>query len=486
MEKTITLKIEGSIRSNDMRELLMAFFPYENLQVSESKEEEWGHLEVEESAGKIRAVFQDGTGNKFQSEERMDPGSNLRQTAKKQVYDLLVRATDRKLKWGTMTGIRPVRIAHEALLKKTDLDDIRSRLKNDYRLSEEAIAPMLHIARLELERLYPLDRHKAQVYINIPFCPSRCSYCSFITQEAGTDRELLDDYLKALVEEIRILGTYLQETTWEVESIYVGGGTPTVLEPNQLELLLGSVEQYLPMKYLTEYTLEGGRPDTITEEKLRVLRKYKVDRISVNPQSMQAETLDRLGRGHSVEDFYHAYGLVRDAGFSSVNCDLILGLEEERAEEMIKSARSLLMLEPENITIHSLFLKRSSALAAKKEDQTDGWDKQGQEAALAAKTIYQLFEEKGYEPYYLYRQKYCVNNGENIGFAKRGKECFYNMAIMSDKRTVIGLGAGSTGKVYDPKTDGYERMETVKNVTLYVKQVLDEGDRKVKQLRLLD
>lgn len=479
------LTIQGNIRANDMRELLMAFFPYGRIQIGEEPEAEWQYLKVIETEKNVKASFRDAGGKVTTKDRALDSTETPRQFYKKLVYDLLFEATGTRLKWGTMTGIRPVRIAHRERVKRTGEEDLQNMLSEQYRLSGEASDLIMKISRLEIENLYPLDRKKVQVYVNIPFCPSRCSYCSFITQEAGTDRKLLDDYLEALEKEICLVGAYLKEIECEVESVYVGGGTPTVLETKQMERLLAVMSRHMPFGKLKEFTFEAGRPDTITAEKLRLLRDNGVDRISVNPQTFQEKTLENLGRSHDVDTFLQAYEMARHEGFHTVNCDLILGLEGESKEDMIASGKKLADLEPENITVHSLSRKRSSAMSqtAKGSEDLDGT--RASDASEAASFIYRMFAERGYRPYYLYRQKYCVNNGENIGFSKPGHEGFYNMAIMSDKRTVIGLGAGSTGKVYDPDTDGYERMETVKNVHLYVENSVSEGEKKISQLKRL-
>lgn len=502
MRQTIFLNVQGNLRRNDMRELLMAFFPYGTIVLADSKthfqgvaeeidgnaleksERSSSHsfLDVLEGDRQIRARFVPSPGSELVLDISYDEGANVRQKAKRLVYDLLSQATGQTLKWGTMTGIRPVRIAHKGLMEGKILNELRSGIQEEYRLSKEALDQILAIAVLEVDALYPLDPKKIEVYINIPFCPSRCSYCSFITQEAGTNQDLLDWYLEALMQEMKILGDCLRDGEWNVESIYVGGGTPTVLSVQQLERLLKSIETFIPMKYLTEYTVEGGRPDTLSPDKLSLLRRYGVDRISVNPQSFHEKTLKSLGRKHSVADFYEAYEWARQASFSTVNCDLILGLEGETAEDMVASAKALLELEPENITFHSLFLKKSSYLAQKVREGESANPLDGEVSALAAAQIYFMLEKAGYRPYYLYRQKYCVNNGENIGFSKPGSECFYNMAIMSDKRSVLGIGAGSTGKLYDPETNGYERMETVKNVGIYLETAREEGVKKAEIL----
>jgi len=479
MSKYFYIISDGNFYANDIRELAMQFFPEHTIKSGLPTESDIT-LSVNREGMKVKSKIE-FMGKKVEKEIVLVKDAQRRQI-KTLLYEILSEFTERSLKWGTMTGIRPARVAHGKLIEGKNKNQVIDEIRREYKVEDRRISDLIDIACLEIKKLYPLDIKKMQLYINIPFCPTRCSYCSFITRDSNADSDVLSNYIEKLLEEISFVGRGLKELGACIESVYLGGGTPGILDAGSIESLLGAIRKHMPIDNVLEYTFEAGRPDTITEEKLAAIKNSGIDRISVNPQSLNDATLSNIGRCHNVEEFYKAYELVEKFGFKTINCDMIIGLEGETKADMVRTAEKLLGLGPENITVHSLSLKKSSYLknSIHKESFFDE-----SETEKAACEIYRMFKSRQYVPYYIYRQKYTANNGENIGFSKAGHEGLYNMAIMSDKRSVIGLGAGSTGKVYYPDTDRFDRMETVKNIELYIRDVKKIAAEKLKQIKSL-
>lgn len=479
MSKCLKIILGGDFFSNDIRELVIQFFPdyiikkeskdKADLRITVIRKKSWVNSTVARN-GKVVEKFTELT------------GQNDRRQIKTLVYKTLSEFTGKELKWGTMTGIRPARIAHGKLVEGKKKTLVAYEIQREYGTDNIRTEDLIKIAGLEIERLYPLDKNKIQLYINIPFCPTRCSYCSFITRDAKADSSELEKYLGNLFVEISKVGDFMSQNNFKIESAYIGGGTPGILNCSSTTRLLEKIREKMPVQGVIEYTFEAGRPDTVTEDKLNILKHFGIDRISVNPQSLNEKTLKTIGRSHSADDFYKAYELARKVGFKTINCDMIMGLEGESSADMIRTAESLIALNPENITVHSLSVKKSSYL--KNSIYKDNLFNDLEENE-AAEDIYRMLKSKSYNPYYIYRQKYTVNNGENIGFSKKGHEGYYNLAIMSDKRSIVGLGAGSTGKIYFPDTDRFERMETVKNIDLYNKNIESIAIEKIKQIKSL-
>lgn len=380
--------------------------------------------------------------------------------------------------WGTMTGVRPTKIPMNELLQGKSKEEVEAVLEKWYCCTKEKQELCLDIAMREAELLEHVDFEKGySLYIGIPFCPTTCLYCSFPSYPFEQFGHLADTYLKALKKEILAVAEQCKEHP--LTSIYMGGGTPTALTAEQLDELLACVRDSFPMEKSYEFTVEAGRPDSITPEKLAVLRKYGVERISVNPQTMQQKTLALIGRKHTVEDTKRAFLQAREAGFTNINMDLIVGLPGETVEDFGDTLRQIKELNPDSVTVHSLVVKRASRLRSILEESGDFLEEeQLRESRMEQMlTLSQKFaESEGYLPYYMYRQKnsaghFGSSGQENIGYARAGKECLYNILIMEEMQTIVAVGAGASTKRYHMDKKIVSRVENVKSITDYIDRV---------------
>lgn len=394
------------------------------------------------------------------------------------LYAFLSELFHKELDWGTLTGVKPVKWAHLLLREGKTHQQVNEEISRRYSVSDEKIALMTEIAEREIPFIYPLDRKRISIYVGIPLCIAKCSYCSFISTVADKKGVLAETYLTHLLDEICQTGRLLREKQLYVDTLYIGGGTPSILNSRQLALLLEALAEHFDLSGLREYTFEAGRPETTTDEKLRLLKAYGVDRICLNPQSMNAQTLLAVNRRHSPEDILKTYDMIRKTGFNSVNMDLILGLNHETGEEFMHSLHTVMKLKPENITVHCLSLKKGSVI---KERQ--GRMVENLYSSAFCSQIRDELAEQGYRPYYLYRQKYTQGNGENIGYCLDQKEGIYNMLMMAEKQSIIGIGAGSSGKLYEPATDRFEKIFTVKDIRTYNERAEEIIQRKLSEYR---
>lgn len=387
--------------------------------------------------------------------------------------------------WGTMTGVRPTKIPMNQLLQgKTD-EEVGEELRKCYCCTEEKWEICMGIAKREAELLKQVDFYGGySLYIGIPFCPTTCLYCSFTSYPFQTFSHLVPSYLKALKKEIAAVSKACAHR--KLTSIYIGGGTPTTLNAEQLEELLSFVRTCFPMEDSYEFTVEAGRPDSITRDKLEVLRKYHVERISVNPQTMQQKTLDLIGRKHTVEETKEAFLMARELGFSNINMDLIIGLPGETVEDFEDTLQQVEALHPDSITVHSLVIKRASALRTVLEESEGvvfDEEHRGQQMEKMLSLSQEFAKAHGYKPYYMYRQKnsaghYGSSGQENIGFSKPGKECLYNILIMEEMQTIAAVGAGASTKIYHPDKKIVSRIENVKSITDYIDRIDEMIERK--------
>ena len=391
-----------------------------------------------------------------------EKGSSDREEIKREFYGLLSEITGMNPPWGTLTGVRPLKPALE-ICRKSSVDEMQRVMKYRYLLSDAKSSLLADIADYQLHHVTGVPWEKASLYIGIPFCPTRCAYCSFASNVAPeAEREA---YLEDLLKEISYAGKLAAENGTELESIYIGGGTPTTLSAPQLErLITGVAEAYGTDPAGMEFTVEAGRPDTITNDKLDTLRRLGISRISINPQSMKDETLKLIGRDHSADDIREGFRLARQTGFDVINADLIAGLPEENVDDFRASLGEMIGLGAENITVHTLSVKRGSRL---KENDPDYYRHNAETVSAMLDLSREMLSAAGYRPYYIYRQKHQTGALENTGWCLPGKHSIYNIRIMEDKQTVIGLGAGAVGKVYHPDEDRLERIANVSNYRIY-------------------
>ncbi len=398
---------------------------------------------------------------------------------KRELYRLLSENTKRELPWGILTGIRPTKLVYDMLEQNLEEEVIRNRMKAEYLCSDEKTRMSIRIAARERELLKEMDyRNGYSLYIGIPFCPSTCLYCSFTSYPLERYADRVEAYLEALEKEIRYGATCLPKL--KLTTVYFGGGTPTTLTASQLDRLLKLVRETYDFTFVKEFCVEAGRPDSINREKLEVLKKWGVNRISINPQSMQQRTLDLIGRRHTTEQIKDAFRLARETGHDNINMDLIIGLPGETPSDVRDTLSQIRELNPEGLTVHTLALKRAARLNIEKENYA------GLEALdvpdMLEATL-RFAEENAYLPYYLYRQKNMSDNLENIGYSKYGKEGLYNILIMEEQQTILALGAGAMSKFVFHEENRIERVDNVKSISDYISRIDEMIGKKQEFLR---
>lgn len=401
---------------------------------------------------------------------------------KKNLYIKLSSQLNKKLPWGYLTGVRPSKIAYTMLENGVEDEKILNEFTQKHFVSQKKAELALQVAKTEKTILDKIDyKNGYSLYIGIPFCPTTCLYCSFTSYSLAAYKSKVDIYLDALIKEMAYVSEAMKGRS--PDTVYFGGGTPTTLSAGQLDRLLDKLEKYFDIENIKELTVEAGRPDSITLEKLQVLKKHKVDRISINPQTMNQETLDLIGRRHSVEQIEEAFEAARKAGFDNINMDIILGLPGEDLAMVENTLKRIERLAPESLTVHSLAIKRAAALNIWREKYSNlQIDNSGEIVDMAAEYAHRL----GHEPYYMYRQKNMAGNFENVGYSIPGKECIYNILIMEEKQTIIAMGAGASTKIVfhndtnDAGAVRIERIENVKDVTNYIEHIDEMIERKRK------
>lgn len=456
--------------SYDIKALALDFYPAKTCDVTER--EDWADQE-----GYPLVCRVDG-------EEVLSvtlPAGYNKNTVKAAIYKEFAKRTGRHLPWGILTGIRPVKIPLRLMWEGKDRDEIESILKNVYLMDGHKIRLAMDVAHRE-DALTRRFRHERgyNLYIGIPFCPTICQYCTFSSFPYEKYKKYVDDYLLALEKEMKFVSKRFARR--ELHTVYVGGGTPTSLNEEQLNRLLQMIHKYFPTEMAVEFTVEAGRPDSITPEKLRIMKAADITRISINPQTMKQKTLDLLGRKHLVEQVGEAFYLAREAGFDNINMDLIVGLPEEDEVDFFYTLNHIQPMEPDSITIHTLVVKRASRM---RRDQMEGseihlWDVINPVLQAASEDY---LRNLGYQPYYLYRQKNKagtshITNQENVAYAKPGKECLYNIFIMEEMETIVALGCGGSTKQVFHTGNRMERIENIKGVEEYIARIDEMIERK--------
>lgn len=406
----------------------------------------------------------------------------LHEAFKCTLYTKLSAQLNTTLPWGYLTGVRPSKIAYTLLEKGADREQILKEFTKKHLVSEKKAQLALQVAQTEKSILEKMDyKNGYSLYIGIPFCPTTCLYCSFTSYSLAAYQSKVQPYLEALLKEMKYVSEAMRGR--RLDTVYFGGGTPTTLSAGQLDMLLTELERQFDLSACRELTVEAGRPDSITYEKLCVLKAHHVDRISINPQTMNQQTLDLIGRRHTVEQIEEAFALAGKAGLDNINMDMILGLPGENKEMVQHTLEKIKALAPESLTVHSLAIKRAAALNIWREKYLDlQMDNSDEIVSMAADYAHQM----GHQPYYMYRQKNMAGNFENVGYSKPGLECIYNILIMEEKQTIIAMGAGASTKiVFQNETEGgqagrIERIENVKDVTNYIQRIDEMIERKRK------
>ena len=468
----------------DIHSLVKAFYQDENVKICyEPPEDETEaslilviSYELEAGRGGLKAsLFRPGGEALLAMEEALEAGADRKETKnslKRLIYRLLSQHTGKTLPWGNLTGIRPVKIPMALMKEGWSNGQIAEYMRNTYYTSREKTALAVAVANQERHILEGLDyKNGYSLYIGIPFCPSICLYCSFSSSPIALWKGQVERYLEALFKEIEFGAQAFAGKT--LNTIYIGGGTPTTLEAGQLDRLLDKLEKSFSWSHLQEFTVEAGRPDSITEEKLREMKDHGITRISINPQTMNQKTLDLIGRRHTVEETKEAFALARSLGFDNINMDLIAGLPGEGTKEMAHTLEEISGLDPDSVTVHSLAVKRASRLHELLEEYKGTFSNTEEIMDLAA----DYARRAGMFPYYLYRQKNMAGNFENVGYAKAGKAGIYNILIMEEVQSILALGAGASTKMVWA-SDRIERIENVKDIHSYLERIDEMIDRK--------
>ncbi|WP_303870590.1 coproporphyrinogen dehydrogenase HemZ [Acetobacterium wieringae] len=398
------------------------------------------------------------------------------------LYDFLSEYFEKTLQWGTLTGIKPVKMVQKYYKQGWTSTQIRNRFRDYYRVSNDRTDLLLQIAKTQDSFIHSEQVNEANrrisIYVGIPLCPSKCDYCSFVSTIVDKKGENLQRYFDHLLIEIQKTGEVLKDSNLRIDTLYIGGGTPTVLSANQLERLMSVLEDSFDLSQLREYTLEAGRPETINREKLEVARAHGVERICLNPQSMNPQTLFSIGRPWEEGLLEQQVKLIKSLEFKTLNMDLIVGLGNETPDDFLQSLEAVIALDPQNITIHSLSIKKGSRLKDKNGIVVN--EGYGEDFYQAVKKRLAM---TGFDPYYLYRLKYTRDNSENIGYAKPGHEGIYNILMMAECQSTLGIGAGATGNLYDPVTDNITKVFTVKDVKTYNERFEEIVEKKLSEYK---
>ena len=465
----------------DVYSLVRAFYPQSQVTMYYVDEEHTGEYPLlflvtyQENAIEVKIV-EEGKKvleNSIEIEYEKDR-KETKNALKKLLYGSLQTFTGKSLPWGNLTGIRPTKIPMKLLEEGWSNVEIAKYMRETYAVSKEKTALAIAIANREKKLLEELDYEKGySLYVGIPFCPSICLYCSFGSHPLDRWMKKVNDYLDALCKELTFIGEIMKNR--KLNTIYIGGGTPTTLEPDQLYRLLSHIQNTFDFSHVKEYTVEAGRPDSITREKLEVIRQFSVDRISVNPQTMNQKTLDIIGRKHTVEETAAIFHMARELGFEDINMDIIIGLPGEGKEEVTHTLECVKELHPDSLTVHSLALKRATRLNLFKDQYQEMSFENSQE--IMEMTQYYA-HQMGMGPYYMYRQKNIAGNFENVGYAEVDKAGIYNILIMEEKQTILAAGAGASTKFVFEHGTRIERVENVKDVNQYIHRIDEMLERK--------
>lgn len=471
----LAVKLNKENYEYDIQALIKSFYPEESLRIITpasrdqeicEQEQAW-IIRIDEPTARLQLADREIL---WQHEETEGA---FKDCFKRFFYRTLVEITGKELPWGNLTGIRPTKLAYAMLEEGKSDQEIIEQLQRTHHVSREKCELSIDIARRERQLLSGIHYQGGySLYIGIPFCPSTCLYCSFTSYPIAAHKKRVEQYIDCVIREMEYVSRCYADKI--LDTVYIGGGTPTTLEAEQLDRLLGRLKELFDFRTVQEFTVEAGRADSITREKLEVLYRHGVSRISVNPQTMKQETLDIIGRKATVQQVLEAYELARQVGFDNINMDLILGLPGETEADVQHTIDEVVRLAPDSLTVHSLAIKRASRLnqwiTEHGIDTLRNTDETMEIAAAGARAL-------DMHPYYLYRQKNMSGNFENVGYAREGKYGLYNILIMEEKQTIVALGAGSITKRVFP--DGrIERCENVKDVVLYIEQIDEMIERK--------
>lgn len=453
------LILDGPINVYYIQTLCMIFFPGAKFGAAEQSDPDAPELRLtlREVDGGMEASATVTVGAESRSAFRHEDFSiwdTADKTAKKACGAVIVSACGELLgyrpSWGMLTGVRPSKVATELLRAGVSKTRVKKLLTSEYAVIPKKAALAVDVALTEQKIIGTPGKRDCSLYISIPFCPTRCSYCSFVSYTSQRLLSLIPDYLEHLIADVRAMLTRIRTLGLHLRTIYIGGGTPTILTADQLRRLLSAVAEETDVSALEEYTLESGRADTITAEKFAVAREYGVDRVCVNPQSLCDDVLREIGRSHTAEDFFRAFSVARESGIPYINTDLIVGLPGDTFRTFSKTFDQIIALRPENITVHTFCVKKAADIL---RQDADIYSLRGGDAGKCVDYTQLQAQQEGYRPYYMYRQKNTVGNYENVGFALDGAECRYNIYMMEEVHSIFAAGAGAVSKLVDYRPD---------------------------------
>lgn len=449
--------------SQEVHESIKIFFPFNDV-VFTNENFDFG-VNVSEERIDIRFP-------RLQKEFSYNFEDNMKASIRKSVYKSLASITNIEPPWGILVGIRPSKIALKLINKGYNKEQVVKYLKENYLASVEKAELCFNVAQYESKYIDNISR-KVSVYIGMPFCPTRCVYCSFASNPILSCKGLVEPYLDALIHEIKAISRYILDKELEVECIYFGGGTPTSISDQQFHGVMKSLyDSFIKKHNIKEFTVECGRPDSITESKLTSMKMFRVDRISINPQTMNDATLKRIGRAHSVQEVIEKFNLARNMGFNNINMDIIVGLPGEGIDEVKITCNEILKLNPDSLTVHGMSLKRASVLHEQIlfDNKSNGVKDLSEIYAMYDFTR-KLAANLYMNPYYMYRQKNMIGNMENIGYCKENKESIYNIKMIEENQNIFALGADAISKKVGNQDKSIERFANVKDVKLYVERI---------------
>ena len=472
----INIKLNDLKYRYDVYQMFNIYFPLDKINFSELE----GDYHVEITDDRIKFSYND-----INREEYKNDNEYYKETIKKVIFKALRDITGDEYPWGTLVGIRPSKIALKHLREGKSEEEVKEIFFEKHITSEEKAQLCIDVAEFE-DKYVNKDPKNIAIYVGMAFCPTRCLYCSFAANPISGNKKLVNPYLEALTYEIEEIRKYVDEKGLRIESVYFGGGTPTAVDDDEFENLMNKIyNSFVENRELKEFTVECGRPDSITLNKLQTMKKYDVTRISINPQTMNDETLKLIGRGHTSQDIIGKFKMARELGFEDINMDMIIGLPGEGLQEAKITAREIKKLSPDSLTIHGLSLKRGSIMYENFILKKGLGLKSQEEIMKMYEESKNLAKELELTPYYMYRQKNMVGNMENLGYSKKGKECIYNIQMIEDKQTIIALGADAVTKVVFLENDRIERFGNVKDIKEYVNRIKEMVDGKIALLDTL-
>ncbi len=478
------LTIEGDINISYVQNLCLIFFPgskfSENQETTEDTPKAFVRITKEENGCRAYVRLEVGDraeeGNSFVAFDPLYSAHNTEQIAVGTAfYDAGSRLIKYNPPWGILTGIRPGKIATRLYGELGTKTAVKKALTRDYLLSPKKAQLITNVSWTEQKILQKYKKDTCSLYISIPFCPTRCAYCSFVSYATPRLLSMIPEYLKRLKADIKEMIEVIRQKGQRIVTIYIGGGTPTTLNEDELKDLLGYIAEEIDVKYLDEYTLEGGRPDTVTPEKLRVAVRNGVSRVSINPQTLNDEILKGIGRRHSADDFFRAFYQARTADVPAVNTDIIAGLPGDNFASFANTVDQIAELRPENITVHTFFVKKASDIL---HSGVNVYSRNSREAVKCVDYSQLVAASHKYHPYYLYRQKNTVGNLENVGFSLDGFDGIYNCLIMAEMHDIYACGAGAVTKLVSADGSGIKRFYMPKYPYEYLDMPIDSAERK--------